>query len=74
VTKPAVQGRAKRRFGGYLAGLFAAVTCPCHIPLYAILLSGTAVGSWLTPTRPATLMLFTVVFLLFAVTAVRLLK
>lgn len=74
MVKPAAQGRGIRRFGGWLAGFLAVLTCPCHLPLYAILLSGTALGSLLSAITPATLMLFAALFLLLAVTAVRLLK
>ena len=70
----ASQSHDKRRFGGYLAGFFAALTCPCHVPIYALLLSGTTAGSFLTPGNPWTWALFSIVFLLSVVTAMRLLK
>jgi mercuric ion transport protein len=30
---------------GYAWGVLAALTCPCHLPVLALLLSGTAVGA-----------------------------
>jgi len=70
----AQQDQNKRRFAAYLAGLFAVLACPCHIPIYAVLLSGTAAGAFLTLTNPLAWALFSVVFLLSLITALRLLK
>ncbi|MBI1196195.1 MAG: mercury resistance protein [Gammaproteobacteria bacterium] len=66
------RGNDRHRFGGYLAGFFAVLTCPCHIPLYALLLSGTAAGSFVNPGNPWAWLLFAVVFLLSLATALRL--
>ena len=33
------------RWRGYAWGFLAALTCPCHLPVLALLLSGTAVGA-----------------------------
>ena len=33
------------RWRGYVWGFLAALTCPCHLPVLALLLSGTAVGA-----------------------------
>lgn len=33
------------RWRGYAWGVVAALTCPCHLPVLALLLSGTAVGA-----------------------------
>lgn len=33
---------------GYVWGVLAALTCPCHLPVLALLLSGTAVGALIT--------------------------
>lgn len=32
---------------GYLWGALAVLTCPCHLPVLAILLTGTSVGAFL---------------------------
>lgn len=36
------------RWRGYVWGVLAALTCPCHLPVLALLLSGTAVGALIT--------------------------
>jgi mercuric ion transport protein len=54
--------RAKR--GGILWGTLAAVTCPCHLPILAVVLSGTALGAQLQEHFTLTLVLFSVLFLL----------
>ncbi len=35
----------RKGFGVWV--LLAALTCPCHLPLLAVALSGTAAGAWL---------------------------
>ncbi|MGH8647299.1 MAG: broad-spectrum mercury transporter MerE [Gammaproteobacteria bacterium] len=55
---------ARRRWWSYALGLLALVTCPCHVPLLALALSGTVAGALLTVHFDAALMLFTVAFLL----------
>jgi len=37
-----------RRIVGYVLAFFALITCPCHLPLWGLLLSGTAVGGFFT--------------------------
>ena len=34
-------------FTGYLWGALAALTCPCHLPVLAIVLAGTTAGAFL---------------------------
>lgn len=36
------------RVRGYVWGVLAALTCPCHLPVLALLLSGTTVGALIT--------------------------
>ena len=36
------------RWRVYAWGALAALTCPCHLPVVALLLSGTAVGALIT--------------------------
>lgn len=36
------------RWRGYAWGFLAVLTCPCHLPVLALLLSGTAVGAVIT--------------------------
>ncbi|MEE8286694.1 MAG: hypothetical protein V3R72_08355 [Gammaproteobacteria bacterium] len=54
--------RAKR--GGILWGTLAVVTCPCHLPILAVVLSGTALGALLKAHFTLTLVLFSALFLL----------
>jgi len=35
-------------FSVYLSAFLAALTCPCHVPLYLFLFSGTSLGVFLT--------------------------
>ena len=64
----------KRQMTGYFTGLFALLTCPCHIPIYIMLLSGTAAGTLLAENRSVALGLFSMLFLLFVFSTMRLLK
>jgi MFS family permease len=45
-----------------LGALLAILTCPCHVGVAAILLSGTAVGGWLAAGRSWLYLLFTLLF------------
>lgn len=39
MTKTSTKG-----FSLYLSSFLAAMTCPCHVPLYIFLFSGTSIG------------------------------
>ena len=54
--------RAKR--GGVLWGVLAVISCPCHLLILAVLLSGTALGSLLQEYFTSTLVLFSMLFVL----------
>jgi hypothetical protein len=45
-----------------LGALLAILTCPCHVGVAIILLSGTAVGGWLVAQRAWLYVLFTLLF------------
>jgi MFS family permease len=45
-----------------LGALIAILTCPCHVGVAIILLSGTAVGGWLAAQRAWLYVLFTLLF------------
>jgi MFS family permease len=45
-----------------LGALIAVLTCPCHVGVAAILVSGTAIGGWLAAQRAWLYVLFTVLF------------
>ena len=42
-----VSPEARKPVAGYLWGLLAALTCPCHLPVLAIVLAGTTAGAFL---------------------------
>jgi hypothetical protein len=45
-----------------LGAIVAMLTCPCHVGVATILLSGTAVGGWLAAERAWMYALFTALF------------
>ncbi len=55
-----MNGKAK---GPWLA-LVAALTCPCHVPLLAFALTGTAAGALLADNIVAALAIMTLAFVL----------
>lgn len=55
---------ARRRRWSWALGFLAPITCPCHVPLLALALSGTAAGALLAAHFDKALMLFSVLFLL----------
>jgi mercuric ion transport protein len=55
---------ARRRRWSRALGFLALITCPCHVPLVALALSGTAAGALLAAHFETALMLFSVLFLL----------
>lgn len=62
-----MNGKAK----GYWLAAVAALTCPCHIPLLILALSGTAAGALLADNWVAALAIMTFVFLLSLRSALR---
>lgn len=48
----------------YAWAVLAALTCPCHAPLFALLLAGTAAGAYLNEYLGVAVALMSVVFLL----------
>lgn len=57
----------------YITALLAFLTCPCHLPILLLLLSGTAAGSYLSQNLGIAFLLLLPIFLLSAVTTWRLL-
>lgn len=52
-------------------GFLAALTCPCHLPVLALLLSGTAVGALITQHMALAVMVGVALFGTFAALAMR---
>ena len=56
---------------GYVWGLLAALTCPCHLPLVVVLLAGTAAGAIVNEHRGLAFLALTVLFVLFLAATLR---
>jgi mercuric ion transport protein len=57
----------------YVMGTLAVLTCPCHLPVLLLLLSGTAAGAFLSENIGLAAVLLLPVFLLSAIATWRLL-
>jgi mercuric ion transport protein len=62
-----MNGKAK----GYWLALVAALTCPCHVPILVLALSGTSAGALLADYTVAPLALMTIAFVLSLRAALR---
>ena len=62
-----MNGKAK----GYWLALIAALTCPCHVPILVLALSGTSAGVLLADYTVAALALMTIAFVLSLRAALR---
>ena len=40
-----IPSETHKPFTGYLWGALAVLTCPCHLPIFAIVLAGTTAGA-----------------------------
>ncbi len=49
---------------GYFHLAIAAITCPCHVPIYLAILSGTALGAFLQENLLLFILALTGIFLL----------
>jgi mercuric ion transport protein len=56
----------------YLMAAVAVITCPCHLPILAAVLGGTALGAGITEHLGITLAVLTALFIASAWSAVRL--
>ena len=73
MTTPDTEELSRHR-RGYVYALLAVVTCPCHLPIFAVLLSGSAVGAFLSDHFGTALTIFSVLFIFSLVAAVRVLR
>ena len=69
-----MHGNAGKRRAGYGLALIAVITCPCHLPILLLLLSGTAAGAFVTEYFAVALALLGVLFLFSVTAAMRLLQ
>lgn len=58
----------------YITALLAVLTCPCHLPILLLLLSGTAAGAFLQENTAVAVGLLLPVFVLSLIAAWRLLE
>lgn len=56
----------------YFMGAIAVLTCPCHLPILIVLLSGTVAGAFLAENLVLAVVLLLAVFLLSATATWRL--
>lgn len=68
-TPETTASTSRRR--GYAWGVLAALTCPCHLPVLALLLSGTAVGALITRYMSLAVIVGVVLFGTFVALAMR---
>ena len=59
------------RWHAYTWGVLAALTCPCHLPVLALLLSGTAAGAFVSEHWSLATLVLMVLFVLFLRAALR---
>ncbi|KRP76220.1 mercury resistance protein, partial [Pseudomonas lactis] len=52
------------RWRAYTWGVLAALTCPCHLPVLALLLSGTAAGAFVSEHWSLAALVLAVLFIL----------
>jgi mercuric ion transport protein len=72
MTNPGLEASSRRR--GHVYAILALVTCPCHLPILAVLLSGSAVGAFLNDHFAMAVMIFSLLFVCSLVAAVRALR
>ena len=59
------------RWRGYTWGVLAALTCPCHLPVLALILSGTTAGAVVSAHTGVAALVLAVLFALFVAAALR---
>ncbi|WP_454864737.1 broad-spectrum mercury transporter MerE [Pseudomonas rhizophila] len=66
-----VESSKVSRWRAYTWGVLAALTCPCHLPMLALLLSGTAAGGFVSEHMGVAVLALAVLFCLFLRAALR---
>ena len=70
-----ISGReASHRRRGHVYAVLALVTCPCHLPILAVLLSGSSAGVFLNDHFAIAVMIFSLLFVCSLVAAMRVLR
>ena len=65
---------ASRSRRGHVYAILALVTCPCHLPILALLLSGSAAGVFLNDHFAMAITTFSLLFICSLVAAIRALR
>lgn len=65
------EAKPTSRWRAYAWGLLAVLTCPCHLPILVLLLSGTAAGALLSEHIWLTALALVALFIPAATQAVR---
>ncbi len=72
MTNPGLEASSRHR--GRVYAILALVTCPCHLPILAVLLSGSAVGVFLNEHFAMAITIFSLLFVCSLVAAMRALR
>ena len=72
ITNLREEASSRRR--GRVYAILALITCPCHLPILAVLLSGSAVGAFLNNHFAMAITIFSLLFVCSLVAAVRALR
>ncbi len=72
ITNLREEASSRRR--GRVYAILALITCPCHLPILAVLLSGSAVGAFLNDHFAMAITIFSLLFVCSLVAAVRALR
>ena len=74
MTAQPAAGDSKRGLAGKILLGTAALTCPCHIPIYLILFGGTALGGYLAENMGLAIAALSVYFFFALFAGLRMLK
>jgi mercuric ion transport protein len=61
----------RRTLTGYFLSFAAVITCPCHVPILIVILSGSAAGAFLTEHFVSAVLLLTGLFILSLTGAIK---
>ncbi len=74
MTAQTAGGDSKRGLAGKILLGTAALTCPCHIPIYLVLFGGTALGGYLSENMGLVITALSAYFLFALLAGLRMVK